>query len=133
MITLFAEEMIFRAVSDLALVDWAVLRIFIGVNIVSLILSALYSFCGRIASNILTFLTALIGENPKQAEKFTTKLSKVYRYVLEQKSKDLIELDEELEFAKTYMELLKMRFENAVIGVIIDKGDVLIKGSNLKK
>jgi len=64
--------------------------------------------------NSLNVLTALIGENPKQAEKFTTKLSKVYRYVLEQKSKDLIELNEELHFAKTYMELLKMRFENAV-------------------
>jgi len=64
--------------------------------------------------NSLNVLTSLIGENPKQAEKFTTKLSKVYRYVLEQKNKDLIELDEELHFAKTYMELLKMRFENAV-------------------
>ena len=39
-------------------------------------------------------LTSLIGENPKQAEKFTTKLSKVYRYVLEQKNKDLIDLDD---------------------------------------
>lgn len=64
--------------------------------------------------NSLNVLAALIGENPKLAEKFTTKLSKVYRYVLEQKNKDLIQLDEELHFAKTYMELLKMRFENAV-------------------
>jgi len=64
--------------------------------------------------NSLNVLTSLIGENPIQAEKFTTKLSKVYRYVLEQKNKDLVSLDEELHFAKTYMELLKMRFENAV-------------------
>ena len=64
--------------------------------------------------NSLNVLTSLIGENPKQAEKFTTKLSKVYRYVLEQKNKDLIDLQEELLFAKTYMELLKMRFEDAV-------------------
>lgn len=71
--------------------------------------------------NSLNVLTSLIGENPKQAEKFTTKLSKVYRYVLEQKSKDLIDLDEELEFAKAYMELLKMRFENAVIFEIPEK------------
>ncbi len=71
--------------------------------------------------NSLNVLTALIGENPKLAEKFTTKLSKVYRYVLEQKNKDLIELDEELHFAKTYMELLKMRFENAVTFEIPDK------------
>jgi len=71
--------------------------------------------------NSLNVLTSLIGENPKQAEKFTTKLSKVYRYVLEQKNKDLIELDEELHFAKTYMELLKMRFENAVMFEIPEK------------
>jgi len=61
--------------------------------------------------NSLNVLTALIEENPTQAERFTTKLSKVYRYVLEQKDKDLILLLEELEFAAIYMELLKMRFE----------------------
>ncbi len=71
--------------------------------------------------NSLNVLTSLISENPNQAEKFTTKLSRVYRYVLEQKSKDLIELDEELLFAKTYMELLKMRFENAITFVIPEK------------
>jgi len=64
--------------------------------------------------NSLNVLTSLIGENPHQAEKFTTKLSKVYRYVLEQRNKDLIPLSEELRFAKTYMELLSMRFEDAV-------------------
>ena len=56
----------------------------------------------------------MIGENPNQAEKFTTKLSKIYRYVLEQRNKELIVLAEELQFAKAYMELLAMRFEDAV-------------------
>ncbi|WP_299683112.1 2TM domain-containing protein [uncultured Tenacibaculum sp.] len=64
--------------------------------------------------NSLNVLTSLIGENPNQAEKFTTKLSKVYRYVLEQRNKELIPLEEELKFAKTYMELLQMRFEDAL-------------------
>jgi two-component system LytT family sensor kinase len=64
--------------------------------------------------NSLNVLTSLIGENPTQAEKFTTKLSKIYRYVLEQRNKDLTTLTEELKFAKTYMELLGMRFEDAV-------------------
>ncbi len=64
--------------------------------------------------NSLNVLTSLIGENPEQAEKFTTKLSKVYRYVLEQKDKDLISLEEELKFAKSYMQLLQMRFEEAI-------------------
>ena len=65
--------------------------------------------------NSLNVLTALIGENPKQAEKFTTKLSKVYRYVLQQKDKDLVPLEEELRFAKSYMELLNMRFEGGIL------------------
>lgn len=64
--------------------------------------------------NSLNVLTSLISENPRQAERFTTKLSKVYRYVLEQRNKDLIPLSEELKFAKTYMELLQMRFEDAI-------------------
>lgn len=65
--------------------------------------------------NSLNVLTSLIEENPDNAQKFTTSLSKVYRYVLEQKNKDLVTVDEELAFAKTYMSLLKMRFEDSII------------------
>ncbi|WP_452223235.1 2TM domain-containing protein [Lacinutrix chionoecetis] len=65
--------------------------------------------------NSLNVLTSLIEENPDSAQKFTTSLSKVYRYVLEQKNKDLVTVDEELQFAKTYMSLLKMRFEDSII------------------
>ncbi|MFD2541884.1 2TM domain-containing protein [Lacinutrix gracilariae] len=65
--------------------------------------------------NSLNVLTSLIEENPDSAQKFTTSLSKVYRYVLEQKNKDLVTVDEELAFAKTYMSLLKMRFEDSIV------------------
>lgn len=65
--------------------------------------------------NSLNVLTSLIDENPQSAQKFTTSLSKVYRYVLEQKNKDLVTVDEELRFAKTYMSLLKMRFEDSIV------------------
>jgi len=65
--------------------------------------------------NSLNVLTSLIDENPMQAQKFTTSLSKVYRYVLEQKNKQLVSVDEELAFAKTYMNLIKMRFEDSII------------------
>lgn len=64
--------------------------------------------------NSLNVLTSLIEENPDSAQKFTTSLSKVYRYVLEQKNKDLVTIDEELKFAKTYMSLLQMRYEDAI-------------------
>ncbi len=65
--------------------------------------------------NSLNVLTSLIDEDPMQAQKFTTSLSKVYRYVLEQKNKDLVSVEEELQFAKTYVKLLKMRFEDSII------------------
>ncbi len=64
--------------------------------------------------NSLNVLSSLIEENPENAQRFTTSLSKVYRYVLEQKDKDLVSVEEELSFAKTYMNLLKMRFENSL-------------------
>jgi two-component system LytT family sensor kinase len=71
--------------------------------------------------NSLNVLTSLIEENPQNAQKFTTALSKVYRYVLEQKNKELVTVDEELDFARTYMSLLKMRFEDSIIFEIPDK------------
>ncbi|MFX0556679.1 2TM domain-containing protein [Maribacter sp. CXY002] len=71
--------------------------------------------------NSLNVLTSLIEEDPHQAQKFTTSLSKVYRYVLEQKNKDLVSVDEELEFARTYVKLLKMRFEDSIILDIPEK------------
>jgi len=64
--------------------------------------------------NSLNVLSSLIEENPDNAQRFTSSLSKVYRYVLEQKDKELVSVEEELSFAKTYMNLLKMRFENSV-------------------
>ena len=64
--------------------------------------------------NSLNVLSSLIEENPENAQKFTTSLSKVYRYVLEQKDKELVSVAEELAFATTYMNLLKMRFENSI-------------------
>ena len=71
--------------------------------------------------NSLNVLTSLIEENPENAQKFTTSLSKVYRYVLEQKNKELVTVDEELQFAKTYMSLLKMRFEDSIIFTMPEK------------
>ena len=64
--------------------------------------------------NSLNVLSALIDENPNQAQRFTASMSKIYRYVLEQKDKELVTVEEEIEFAKTYCELLKTRFEDSV-------------------
>ncbi len=64
--------------------------------------------------NSLNVLSALIDEDPEKAQDFTIGLSQVYRYVLDQKHKDLVSVKEEIKFAETYLELLKMRFENSI-------------------
>ncbi len=71
--------------------------------------------------NSLNVLTSLIEENPEAATKFTTALSKVYRYVLEQKNKDLVSVEEELKFATLYMSLIKMRFEDSIVFTLPEK------------
>lgn len=65
--------------------------------------------------NSLNVLSALIEEDPLKAREFTIGLSRVYRYVLDQKDKNLISVKEELNFAKLYISLLKVRFEEAII------------------
>lgn len=59
-------------------------------------------------------LNGLIEENPKKASLFTTDLSKIYRYVLEQKDKSIVPLQEELSFSKAYLNLLSLRFEDSI-------------------
>ena len=64
--------------------------------------------------NSLNVLSSLIDENPVQAQKFTASMSKIYRYVLEQKDKELVSVEDEVEFAQIYCDLLKTRFEDSV-------------------
>ena len=64
--------------------------------------------------NSLNVLSSLIDENPGQAQKFTASMSKIYRYVLEQKDKEMVTVKDEIEFAKIYCDLLKTRFEDSV-------------------
>ncbi len=60
--------------------------------------------------NSLNVLISLIKLEPDTAERFTEQLSKVYRYVLENKEKDLIPLATELDFLGSYLFLLNIRF-----------------------
>lgn len=64
--------------------------------------------------NSLNVLSALIDENPNQAQKFTASMSKIYRYVLEQKDNELVKIEDEIAFAEVYSELLKTRFDESV-------------------
>ena len=64
--------------------------------------------------NSLSSLNSLIFENPQLASEFFQQLSKVYRYVLENKEKNLVSLDTEIKFVKHYVQLLKARFEEGM-------------------
>ncbi len=64
--------------------------------------------------NSFNVLSGLIDESPDKAQKFLSKLSGIYRYVLENKEEDLIALNEEMAFARKYMDLQKIRFGDSV-------------------
>jgi len=61
--------------------------------------------------NNLNSLTSLINSNPEKAIDFVKKLSEVYRYVLDQKDHELVDLKTELNFLESYVYLQKIRFE----------------------
>lgn len=71
--------------------------------------------------NSLNTLAALVYEDPALAEKFITKLTKVYRYVLEHKEEILVTVQEELRFMENYVFLQKIRFtENLRLNIDIN-------------
>lgn len=60
--------------------------------------------------NSLNSLYALVETEPQLARKFVLKLSKVYRYLLDQNNSSLIDLKQELDFVQHYIFLQKIRF-----------------------
>ncbi len=62
--------------------------------------------------NSLNTLTNIIDENKDRAIDFVQELSDVYRYVLNSDKQTWVTLEEELRFSKSYITLLKMRFES---------------------
>lgn len=78
--------------------------------------------------NSLNVLSTLIHQDPKLAEKFINRLSLVYRYLLDNKDKEVINLDTELDFIKSYVFLLKIRFgENLNITINVnDQVDAMV-------
>lgn len=65
--------------------------------------------------NSLNTLSHLIQTQPALAYKFTDDLSDVYRYILSQKDRSLVLLEDELEFTHKYTDLLQLRFGNALV------------------
>jgi two-component system LytT family sensor kinase len=72
--------------------------------------------------NNLSVLSSLVYQNQDKAVDFINELSKVYRYVLENKNAELVSLQEELDFLEHYIFLLKIRFsDNIIFEINIDK------------
>jgi two-component system, LytTR family, sensor kinase len=64
--------------------------------------------------NALTSLNSLIFEDQALASQFLQQLSKVYRYVLQNKDKTMVPLETELAFIQHYVLLLKTRFRESL-------------------
>lgn len=65
--------------------------------------------------NSFSVLSSLVEDDSKQAIEFISKLSDMYRYILENDEKGVVTLQEELEFLDSYIFLLKMRHQNAIV------------------
>lgn len=64
--------------------------------------------------NSLNVLSSLIKKDSDKAQNFVDEFSSVYRYTLDVIEKPVVELREEIDFAKSFLFLQKIRFDNAV-------------------
>jgi signal transduction histidine kinase len=60
--------------------------------------------------NALNTVSALIDENPGEAQRLTLKLSNIFRQTLQASEREIISLQEELNFIRDYLEIEKARF-----------------------
>ena len=65
--------------------------------------------------NSLNTLSALISANPETAERFLAKLASIYRYILENSSKEKVPFESELGFINDYFFLQKIRDEDKIV------------------
>lgn len=64
--------------------------------------------------NSLNTLSHLIEDKPEKARLFNDNLADVYRYILQNKARELVVLREEISFLQNYFLLLQIRFDKAV-------------------
>jgi LytS/YehU family sensor histidine kinase len=62
--------------------------------------------------NALTTLSHLISVDMEKAQLFTQKLAQVYKYLLINKDREIISLNEEIKFIDDYFFLLNIRYDN---------------------
>ena len=72
--------------------------------------------------NSLTSLRSLIKTDSKTATVFLDGMSKIYRYVLKSGEQELVRLQDELDFVKTFAELQKIRFKEGLeVNINVDE------------
>jgi two-component system LytT family sensor kinase len=64
--------------------------------------------------NSLNTLASLVYEDAEKASEFVRRLSDVYRYVLDNRNKELVMLREEMEFIHSFSFLLGLRFQGMI-------------------
>jgi two-component system, LytTR family, sensor kinase len=80
--------------------------------------------------NSLSTLSSLVQVDPEKSEEFIDRLSKSYRYMLENNNQQTVPLQVELDFLKAYSFLLKTRFGDK-IQIAIKLPDPLPDGAEL--
>lgn len=64
--------------------------------------------------NSLNTLSSLVSKDAKLSEKFISKFSSIYRYILEHRDKDQVPLSKEVDFVKDYFFLQKIRDDGKI-------------------
>jgi hypothetical protein len=78
--------------------------------------------------NNLSIVTALIEDRPPTAVSYIAKLSSIYRYMLTNRTQNVIPLTEELEFIKAYLFLYQIRYGNGISVCIEEAGAAALAG-----
>ena len=73
--------------------------------------------------NSLNTLSSLVSSDAQLSEKFIAKFSLIYRYILENRDKDLVPLSKEVDFIRDYFFLQKIR-DNGKIALDIKINDL---------
>jgi len=77
--------------------------------------------------NNMSVLSSLVYKDQDKAVDFINQLSKVYRYLLDNKDRELVTLEDELTFIRSYTYLLQIRFDTNI------KFDIAVENSALQK
>lgn len=74
--------------------------------------------------NSFTALSSLVYKDQDKAVEFIREMSNVYRYILEQKEKDMVAVKQELDFIRAVIYLYTIRHgENLVVNINVDAAD----------